>query len=117
MTRPASSEAHRLAGEALGLEQVAAEADAQVSELLGETGADTGGLQAAPEAAVIVDAHAVVEQVDVLQGDDVTLHALHLCDMADAAAAVPEAADVHDEVKGRRHLLADGPDGQVESRH
>jgi hypothetical protein len=71
----------------------------------------------ATEPAVLVHTHAVVEQEDVLKGDDVALHALHLGDVGDAAAAVTEPADVHDEVERRCHLLADRPHGQVEPCH
>ena len=94
-----------------------AEADAEVGQLLGELGPDAGRLEVALEPAVLVDAHAEVEQEQVLEGDDVALHALHLGDVGDAAGAVPQAGEVHDEVDGRRHLLADGPDGQVEAGH
>src|SRR5262249_46243810 len=69
------------------------------------------------EPAVLVDAHAVVEEEDVLQGDDVTLHALDLGDVGDPPGAVPEPAEVHDEVDGRGHLLTDGPDRQVGAGH
>ena len=65
----------------------------------------------------LVDAHAEVEQEDVLEGDDVALHALHLGDVGDAAGAVAQAGEVHDEVEGRGHLLADGPHRQVEAGH
>ena len=69
------------------------------------------------EPAVLVDAHAVVEQEDVLQGDDVALHALHLGDVGDAAGAVAQSGEVHDQVERRCHLLADGPHRQVEAGH
>ena len=80
-------------------------------------GPHAGGLEVAVEPAVLVDAHAVVEQEDVLEGDDVALHALHLGDVGDAAGAVTEAGEVHDQVERRGHLLADGPDRQVEAGH
>jgi hypothetical protein len=35
----------------------------------------------------------------------------------DPAAAVTETSDLHDEVDGGGHLLADGPHRQVEARH
>ena len=90
------------AGERLGLEDLWAEADAVVGELLGELRADAGGLEVAPEPAVLVDAHAEVEQEDVLEGDDVALHALHLGDVGDAAGAVAEAGELHDAGRGPR---------------
>ena len=80
-------------------------------------GPHAGGLEVALEPAVLVDAHAEVEQEDVLEGDDVALHALHLGDVGDAAGAVPEAGEVHDEVERRGHLLTDGPHRQVEAGH
>src|SRR5690606_27172251 len=97
----------RAPGERLGLEDLGAEADAEVGELLGELGPRARRLEVAEEAAVLVDAHAVVEQEDVLEGDDVALHALHLGDVGDAAGAVTEPGEVDDEVEGRGHLLAD----------
>ena len=89
----------------------------EVGELLGELGSHAGGLEVALEVAVLVDAHAEVEQEDVLEGDDVALHALHLGDVGDAAGAVTQAGEVHDEVERRGHLLADGPHRQVEAGH
>ena len=59
----------------------------------------------------------VVVLVDVLERDDVTLHADHLGHVADAAGAVAEAVDVDDEVERRGDLLADGPRRQVEAGH
>ena len=71
-----SSVTTRLESEALGLEDLLTEADAEVGELLGELGPHAGGLEVALEPTVLVDTHAVVEQEDVLEGDDVALHAL-----------------------------------------
>ena len=101
----------------LGLEDLWTEADAEVGQLLGELRAHAGGLEVAAEASVLVDAHAEVEQEDVLEGDDVALHALHLGDVGDATGAVTQAGQVHDAVEGRGHLLPDGPDRQVEAGH
>jgi hypothetical protein len=54
----------------------------------------------------------VVVLVDVLQRDDLALHADHFGDVADAARAVPAALDLDDEVQRRGDLLADGPVGR-----
>src|SRR5436309_9845316 len=89
--RRASSSSHRTAGEALTLEQFGAQADAVVGQLFGEPGPDASRLQLAQEPTAIVDAHTEVEQEDVLQRDDVTLHALHLGDVGDAPGTVPHA--------------------------
>src|SRR5205807_8563944 len=78
-------------GEALGVEQLGAQLHAVVLQLLGEAGPDPGGLEVALEAAVGVDAHAVVEEEDVLQSDHVALHALHLGDVGDASGAVAQS--------------------------
>src|SRR4051794_21609251 len=91
--------------EALGGEQLGPQFDAEVLELLGEARPDARGLQLALEAAALVDAHAEVEQEDVLEGDDVALHALHLRDVRDAAGAVAQTAEMHDQVEGGGHLL------------
>src|SRR5680860_166180 len=68
-------------------------------------------------AAVTVDAHRVVEQEDVLQRDDVSLHALDLRDMSYPAAAVFQPGLVHHEIHGGGDLLPDGPHGQIHARH
>src|SRR5690606_41415529 len=67
------------------------------------------------EAAVVVHAGPVVEVVERVHGDDVVLHADHLGHAGDAAGAVAQAADVHDQVDGGCDLLADGPHRQVEA--
>ena len=53
-----------------------------VGQALREVRPDPGALQAAEEAAVVVDAHAEVEEVDVLEHDGVALHAEHLAHVA-----------------------------------
>jgi hypothetical protein len=59
----------------------------------------------------------VVEDVDVLEGDDVALHAGDLGDVGDPAGAVPQARLVHDELDAGGDLLADGPHRQVDAGH
>ena len=46
----------------------------------------------AAEPALLVDAGAEVEGVDVLEDDHVALHAHHLADVGDAAGAVAQSA-------------------------
>src|SRR4051812_46734373 len=82
--------AHRLAGERLRLEDLRPEPDAEVGELLRELRTNARRLEVATEAAVLVDTHAVVEQEDVLEGDDVTFHALHLGHVRDATRTVAQ---------------------------
>lgn len=79
---------HRPTAERLGLEHLCPKADAEVGELLGELRAHTGGLQVAHESTLVVDAHTEVEEEDVLEGDDVSLHALDLGDVRDSAGAI-----------------------------
>ena len=69
------------------------------------------------ELAVLVEARAVVEGEQVLQGDDVALHADHLGDVGDAARAVLETGLLDDQVDGAGDLLADGADRQVHAGH
>ena len=52
---------------------------------------------------------------DVLQRDHVGLHPQHLGDVGDAAGAVDQARDLHDQVEGARDLLADGAQRQVDA--
>ena len=49
-----------------------------------------------------------LEQEDVLHRDDALLHAGDLGDGRDAARAVGQARELHDQVDGRGHLLPDG---------
>ena len=48
----------------------------------------------------LVEAGGVVVGEDVLEGDHVSLHALHLGDVGDVPGAVLGAALVHDDVHG-----------------
>src|SRR4051794_7419581 len=80
------------------VEHLGTEADPLIGELLGELRTHTGRLQRALVLTVLVDAGVPIEEEHVLQGDDVTLHALHLGDVRDATAAVTETADLHDEI-------------------
>ena len=59
----------------------------------------------------------LLEDEDVLHGDDVALHAGDLRNGGDLARAVRQARDLHDELDGRRDLLADGAIGNVQIRH
>ena len=52
---------------------------------------------------------------EILQRHDVRLHAQHLGDVRDAARAVDEAGDLHDHVEGRRDLLADRLERQLDA--
>ena len=65
----------------------------------------------------VVEAQRVVEDEDVLQGDDVALHADDLGDVGDPARAVLEARLVHDQVDRGGDLLADRADRQVHAGH
>ena len=85
-------------------------------ESVDEAGAHAGGHESAEGPAIAV--HAVLfELEDVLHGDDVALHALHLGDVGDFARAAGESSGLDDDVDGGRELLADGPRGQLEPRH
>ena len=53
---------------------------------------------------------------DVLERDHVGLHSEHLGDVADPSRAVDEARDLHEEVEGAGHLLADRAQRQVDAR-
>ena len=89
--------------------------DAVLAELLDEAGADArctaswcrrsrGSLSSTYDA-----------DEDVLQGDHVALHARHLGDVGDAAAAVDQTLRVDDQVEGARDLVADRLQRQVEA--
>ena len=65
----------------------------------------------------VVEAQAVVEQEQVLERDDVALHADDLGDVRDVARAVLEPGLVHDQVDRAGDLLADGADRQVDAGH
>ena len=88
-----------------------------VRELLDELRAQPGGHEPAEAAAVLVEALGVVVEEDVLEGDHVALHPLHLGDVGDAPGAVAEPGLVDDEVDRGGDLLADGADRQVHAGH
>ena len=67
--------------------------------------------------AVVVEARGVVEEEDVLQGDDVALHPPTSVMCGDPARAVLEAGLLDDQVDGAGDLLADGPHRQVHAGH
>ena len=73
--------------------------------------------QVALELALVVHPGGVVEQEDVLGGDDVALHADDLGDRGDPAGAVLETGLLDDEVDGAGDLLADGAHGKVHAGH
>src|SRR5215204_3209131 len=98
-----------------GLEHLGAEADAEVGKLLGKARSHAGGLEMTTEPALVVDAHAVVEQEHVLQRDHVALHALYFGDVGDPAGAVTKSLQLHDEIDGRGHLLTNRTHRKVEA--
>src|SRR5688500_16875983 len=67
--------------------------------------------------AVGVDTHCEVEQEEILEHDDLTLHALDLTDVRHPAAAVAQPGELDDDVDGRGHLLANGPHRQIHAGH
>src|SRR5262245_47271127 len=102
----------RLVAEA---EEARRQVDAHDLELLDELRADAGRLQATLDLAL---GHAgLLEDEHVLHDDDVAFHALDFGDVGDLARAVLEAALMDDQVDCRGHLLADGPQRQVDARH
>jgi hypothetical protein len=99
-----------------GLERASGHLDALLGQLVQELGAQAGGHQGALlGAALAARGHLVVE--DVLEQDDVALHALHLGQAGDHAAAVGHPGDLQDDVEGGGDLLPDGPDRQLEAGH
>ena len=71
---------------------------AEIGEALRELRAETSCPELTAEPARLVDAGGVVEEVEVGERDDVALHALDLDDVGDAARAVTQPRDVHDQV-------------------
>src|SRR5207245_4572234 len=86
--------------------------DALANQLVQAARAEPGGAMAATDGAVLIDA-LLLEDENVLQHHHVPLHALHLGDVSDLAAAVPHARLVHDQVERRGDLFADGFRGQL----
>ena len=82
-------------------------------ELLGEARPHPGWLQAALNLAI--DEASLLEHEDVLEDDDVAFHALDLGDVGDLARAVLEPLLVDDQVDGRRDLLADRAQRQLDA--
>src|SRR5579875_2371450 len=97
-------------------EEAERQRDAALLELLQERRPQAGGPQGADDRAVA--GHLVDPELEqLLQGDHVGLHALHLDDRGDPAGAVLEPLEVDDPVEGRGDLLADGAHGQVVAGH
>ena len=58
-----------------------------------------------------------VEHEQILQRDDVALHARDLGHVRDAARAVLQPLLMHDELDGRRDLFTHGARGQIHPGH
>src|SRR3954469_14526200 len=86
--------------------------DAAPLQVVVEARHESGSDEAAGDPALLVEA-LLLEEEDVLHGDDVALHARHLRDRGHPAAAVAESLLLHDQMDGARDLLADGADGQI----
>ena len=104
--------AERFEREEFGLQR-----DSEVRQAVGELRSDAGRLQTAEEAAVVVDAHAVVEEVEILHHDDVALHAEHLGHLRDATSTVAKSREVYDEIECSRLLLTNRSNGEVDASH
>src|SRR5680860_1051016 len=87
--------------------------DPVVRQPLEEGRADAGGTLGPAVAALGIDPGAVVEGEDVRESDDLALHAADLGDMGDAAAAVTQTGQLHDDVDRARDLLANRPARKV----
>src|SRR6476469_3809304 len=96
-------------------EEARREMDAHHLELLDELGADARGLEAALDLAL--DDPGLLADEHVLHDDDVAFHALDLGAVADLPGAILQAALLDDEVHRGGHLLADGPQRQVDTGH
>ena len=77
---------------------------------------DPGGAEPADHLAVRADA-GLLEQEDLLHGDDVAFHAGDFGDGRHLARAVGHARHLDDQVDGRRDLLPDRPFRDVQVRH
>src|SRR5664279_3484204 len=96
-------------------EEAARQMNTHDFELLYELGPDTGGPQATLDLA-FNDAR-LLEQEYILHHDDITFHTLDLGDVLDSAGAVLHTGLVNDQIHGRRDLLSDGPQRQVNAGH
>src|SRR5688500_5410163 len=98
-------------------EEGGGQVDPEVGEVLRELRPQARAHELAAEAALLVTPGGEVEGEDVLERDDLTLHADDLGDGGDAARAVLEAGLLDDEVERPGDLLADGAHGQVDAGH
>jgi hypothetical protein len=76
-------------------------------ETLNELRHHAGGLHCSQDLAAFANALLLVGE-QILQHDHLAFHALNFAHTDDFAAAVAQTADLHDQVNGRGHLLADG---------
>src|SRR5687768_17499035 len=59
----------------------------------------------------------LAESEQVLKAEGFALHPRHFRDVRHLALAARQPGDVDHQVDGRRHLLADGDDGEIQPRH
>src|SRR5713101_4080345 len=92
------------------------ETDPVVGQALRERRADAGAPELTAKAAVLGDAGRKIERVDVLEDDDVALHAHDFADRGNAAGAVAQTRQVDDAIERRRHLFSDHAYRQIHAR-
>src|SRR5580698_4929916 len=98
------------------LEQLRGQYDAARFQPFVELGPDTGGAESTPYFPGFRKTR-LFEQENILQRDDVLLHADHFGDVGDAAGAVAEARSLDKQVDGRGDLLADGTNTHIGIGH
>src|SRR3990172_11435103 len=97
-------------------EDAGRQVNARALDLLDELGPQARGPYPSGYPAAPIDPF-LPELEDVLQGDDLALHAHHLGHVGYAAAAILQAVQVDDQVEGRGHLVPDRLHRQLKPGH
>src|SRR5207248_5749122 len=99
-----------------GLENGSRQLHAGCAQAFVELGTNTGGAEAARDAAGFGEA-GLFEHKNILHGDQVALHAHALGNVGNAASTVTESRHLHEHVDSRTDLLAHGTYAHVGVGH
>src|SRR5215472_14128698 len=95
-----------------GLEDGSRQLHSRRAQPFVKLGADAGSAKSAGDSARF-GKPGLLENEDVLHGNQIALHAYALCDVRDTAGTIAEAGNLNEHVDGRADLLAHGTDAHI----
>src|SRR5258708_35293167 len=98
------------------LEHLRGQSDAARLQAIVELRPDAGGAETSAHSSVFHDPR-LLEKENVLQRDDVLLHAHHFRDMGDAARSIAETRRLNEQIDGGGDLRADRADAHIRVDH